>query len=126
MSFLPQTESLTMSVTIRTNNVPRELISGWELTKKERKELDYIGEVNDENVWSNEVNRFFRYRGEIYDIHEFVCIEKRSQLTNSFCHGVDDDSILLKWDGIQTDSFFSAIVVRYTDNENIVVGSYTC
>ena len=102
---------------IKTNNVPRDLLSGYELTAKEKEELDYIENIDDC------FNQFFRYRGEIYDTQEFVRIERRSQLSNPFCHGVDDDSQLLKWHGIQTDSFFSGVVIRYTEDfEQIVVG----
>lgn len=31
-----------MSITVRTNNVPRDVISGHELTPAEREEFDYI------------------------------------------------------------------------------------
>ena len=111
-----------MAMTIKTNNVPRELLSGWELTQEERLELDYIADEDDNESWGNEVNRFFRYNGDIYDTNEFVRIVPRSQCVG-FEHGVEPDSPLLKWDGIQTDSFFSGIVIRYCEGyESVVVG----
>ena len=109
-------------LTIKTNNVPRDLLSGYELTDKERQELDYIAKIGDIEAWSNCVNQFFRYRGEIYDLHEFVRIVPYGTCDNSFCHRSDNPK-LLAWDGIQTDSFFSGIVVRYCDDyESVVVG----
>lgn len=110
---------------IITNNKPRELLHGWDLTEAERKELDYIAPYDDENAWCNETNRFFRYRGEVYDTNQFIRIVPMSEGAG-FCHGVEDDSPLLKWDGIQTDSYFSGVVVRYAEDfESIVVGVAT-
>lgn len=104
---------------VTTNNVPRYLMDGSELLPEERRELDYIDDFD------GEYQRFFRYRCQIYDIHEFVRIEARSRVTYPFCHPVEDDSELLSWSGIQTDSHFSGIVVRYCgDTETVIVGSY--
>ena len=107
-----------MNLTIRTNNVPRDLLSGFDLTDKERAEFDYIEDMDDA------IDRFFRYRGNVYDSHEFVRIELASKRTNPYCLGVwEEDSPLLNWDGYQSDSMFSGIVVRYCENyERVVVG----
>lgn len=108
---------------IRTNRQFRPLLSGWELTLEERKELDYIGDILDLDLWAEEYNRFFRYRGQIYDTNEFVRIVKRSDFRGGFLHCADDDSPLLNWDGIQTDSFFSGIVIKLDrDCESVRVG----
>lgn len=110
-------------LTITTNRQFRPLLSGWELTAKERSELDYIAEPNNLEIWGQEVNRFFRYRGKVYDVNEFVRIVKRSDFRGGFLHCADDDSPLLDWDGIQTDSFFSGIVIKYDrDCESVIVG----
>jgi hypothetical protein len=111
-------------ITIKTNNKPRELICGWELTDTERKDFDYIGELDDHEKWNNETSyRFFRYKGNLYDIHQFVRIVPLYKSVG-FEHGTND-SELLQWHGIQTDSFFSAIVVKYCDDyESIIVGLY--
>lgn len=109
-----------MATTIRTNNRPRDLLSGYELTEAERKELDYIEDIDET------FNRFFRYQGQVYDTYEFVRIVPRSKVVG-FEHGVDEDSPLLKWAGIQTDSYFSGVVVRYVENfERVVVGVVSC
>lgn len=102
-----------MALTVTTNNVPRDLLSGWDLTKREREELDYIAPANNLEAWGNEVNRFFRYRGNIYDIQEFVRIVPPGGHAGE----------LSKWGGILTDSYFSGIVIRYCDDfERVVVG----
>lgn len=106
------------NLTITTNNVPRDLITFADLTEKEREWFDY---VDAEEHYSP---RFVRYRGEAYDTHEFVAIRPRSQAVG-FQHGVDEDSPLLGWHGIQTDSYFSGTLVRYMeDYERVVVGRY--
>jgi hypothetical protein len=90
-------------VKVITNNAPRNLVYGYELTAKERAEFDYIK--------SDEIDThdFFRYRGNVYDPHEFMC--------------APDD--MKPWQGYQGDSYFSGIVIRYTeDNESIIVGTY--
>lgn len=108
-----------MPLTITTNRHKLPLLSGYELTRKEREELDYIAPVNDESTWSECTDRFFRYRGSIYDVYEFVRIVPRSEQVG-FEHGVDADSPLLKWDGIQTNSYFSGIVVKYCEGYEYV------
>ena len=107
-----------MDLTITTNNVPRDLLSCFDLTDKERAEFDYIEDMGDA------IDRFFRYRGNVYDSHEFVRIELASKRTNPYCLGVwEEDSPLLNWDGYQSDSMFSGIVVRYCeDYERVIVG----
>jgi hypothetical protein len=89
---------------IITNNVPRDIINARELSEKERKEFDYLNWDVIDTGWGDDVF-FFRYKGELYDLGEF-----------ERCY-IDG------WDGQQTDSFFSATLVRYVDNfERIIVG----
>jgi len=69
-----------MSMHIITNNQPRNLLYGNELSEKERKEFDYIDSEEFDS------DSFIRYRGQIYDFLEFLQINK--------------DSIFFKdWDG---------------------------
>jgi hypothetical protein len=97
------------NITIKTNNVPRNLIYGYQLTAKERKEFDYI---SDEDIVTRD---FFRYKGRIYDIQEFMRIDNHS------------DSGMRQWQGYHSDSFFSGILIKYVnDNEQIIVGTYYC
>ena len=98
-----------MSVTIRTNNQPRPIISARELTEKERMEFDYL------NLESGE-GSFFRYKGQVYDLGEFVRVESNA---------CEHNAPFQAWHGVQSDSYFSGILVRYTDNyESVIVGQY--
>lgn len=105
-------------LTIKTNHVPRELVSYYELTVCERAGFDYVGDEDEDERYSY---RFFRYRGELYDIYEFVRIVPASDKVG-YEYGVDNDSPLLKWDGIQTDSYFSGIVARFVDYGHVIAG----
>lgn len=111
-----------MAAQIKTNNVPRPVIYGCELTEKEAADFDYI-EADDFSAHS-----FIRYKGQVYDFSEFVRIEKQGERTNPFTVTVEDGDPLLSWDGILTDSYFSGIVVKYADDcgETVIVGLYTC
>lgn len=104
---------------ITTNNVPRELVALVDVPAEERSDFDYIDE---DDAYSP---RLFRYKDSWYDSGEFCAITPASELTaNPYIHRVSEDSPLLAWHGIQTDSFFSAVVLRYADDqcENIIVG----
>ena len=89
-----------------TNNQPRDLLSWHELTKKEQEEFDYLQEdVDQQGTW------FFRYKGLVYDVANFV------PATSCFPPG--------NWDGCAADSFYSGILMRYTeDAEQVIVGTY--
>ena len=89
---------------ITTNNVPRDVLTDWDLTESERSEFDYL----DLNAGEGS---FFRYRGIAYDLGEFTVWNNPESPTNE------------NWDGFRSDSYFSGLVVRYcNDCEQVVVG----
>ena len=95
-----------MAISIITNNVPRHITCGYELTEKERAEFDFL--EGDDLDWGS----FFRYRGDVHYLGNFMRIPE----------GADE---LSGWDGYSADSFFSGTLVRYADDgECIVVGYY--
>jgi hypothetical protein len=100
---------------IKTNNVARMVVDQWEVTAAEQKELDYID-------WGNGADGFrgFRYKGQIYDLGEFVRIVPQGQVGGPFAH-YDHTGELKGWDGIATDSYFSGVVVKYR-GDTVVVG----
>jgi len=119
-------------MTIRTNNVPRDILYPHDLSLTELGEFEYLIDANDcddnearHTKWNDSGATFFRYRGNMYDFSNFVRIELQSARTSPFCHGVEANSPLLEWGGIQADTFYSGVVVRYIDDESVVVGTYT-
>jgi len=93
---------------IITNNVPRNLIYGYELAEAEKADFDYIDDIDS--------HEFFRYRGIVYDPGEFMVWNMPT--TEELDHYLD-------WNGYQSDSFFSGVVIRYTDDmEQVVCGTY--
>ena len=54
-----------MTFTIKTNNIPRAVFSGYDLTDKEKAEFDYY---SPEELCCA---LFFRYKGNVYDIGGF-------------------------------------------------------
>lgn len=99
-------------LTIICNNVPRDILDGYDLTPAERAEFDY---VNWPAIDAGEDSAsFFRYRGTVYDLGEFLITRTMPEF-----------SPLNRWDGYISDSFFSGVVVRYVDNfERVIVGRF--
>lgn len=93
-----------MTLTVKTNNAHRPVLYGSDLTDAERAEFDYID-------WQADDASFFRYKGRVYDLSEFI------ESVPSSVHG---------WDAYRADSFFSGIVIRYCqtplDRDTVVVG----
>lgn len=110
--------------TIKTNNVPRNIIYGYELPAKYRKEFDYL---KDEDYDSH---CFFRYRDHVYDLDEFSRVIPQG---STRWHPMEcDDPDFTGWDGYLSDSFFSGILIRWAkdtftgeiDTERVIVGVY--
>lgn len=95
----------TDTYTIVTNHVPRWLSTFDEIPAGEQHWFDYVDEDERDNP------RFFQYREAWYDVNEFTYV---------------GPSILAGWDGYQSDSYFSGVLVRYADSnmESVVVGRY--
>lgn len=106
-------------MTIKTNNVPRGLLYWFDLTPKEQKEFDH-----DER----EDSCYFRFKGWVYCMDNFLCLHNK-------VHMPSGQEIFPGWDGYESDSFFSGIVIRYPrmeqyrgepepDVERVIVGTY--
>lgn len=102
---------------IKTNGQARPVLYWYDLTKPEQVEFDYM-----KTDAAKEDGRFFRYKGAVYDLGEFVRIVPKGGTGGGFAL-YDHSGDLAGWDGICTDSYFSGIVVRYADEfESVVVG----
>lgn len=95
---------------ITTNNFYRPIICWNELTESEQSEFaDLYDDI--------EESSFFRYRGQVYDLSDFLTV-------NGHCmNGQKKDSYLEEWDGYKNETFFSSILVKFSeDNEFLKVG----
>jgi hypothetical protein len=92
-----------MSFIIRTNHRPRAILSGYELTAKERAEFDYL---DDEEKAES---RFVRYRAWVYDLGDMMAAPEDMR----------------PWQAIGHQTYFSGVVFRYVeDNEMVICGNY--
>lgn len=90
------------NIKIMTNNKPRQLIYGYELTDKQKQDFDYIEDIDSHD--------FVKYKNNIYDLSEFMRTENNSSLKG--------------WDGYSSDSYFSGTLVKYTDDDTVIMGWY--
>ena len=56
-----------------TNNKPRQLIYGYELTDKQKQDFDYIDDIDSHD--------FVKYKNNIYDLSEFMRVENNDSLS---------------------------------------------
>lgn len=99
---------------IKTNNAPRHLVCGYELTQKEAGEFDYLSpdELNE--------REFVRYKGRVYDMGEFMRIDK-TVAPHPQREGWEH------WHGYSSDSFFSGVLVKFPDDgQSVVMATYFC
>lgn len=90
------------NIKIMTNNKPRQLIYGYELTDKQKQDFDYIEDIDS--------HYFVKYKNNIYDLSEFMRVENNDSLKG--------------WDGYSSDSYFSGTLVRYIDSDTVIMGRY--
>jgi hypothetical protein len=95
---------MTSTLNVKTNNVPRDLISAFELSgaqySKLRKEFEWMDDSEFESAM------FFNYRGQIYALEDFIRTE--GDLLAKGWHG-NFDGLLVKI----VDSCQSVVVGRY-------------
>ena len=97
---------------VKTNNHYRPVLSWHELTDKEQNE--YCDAYEDV-----ENSTFFRYRKFCYDLNDFLRV-------NDSLYGCGQKHELYGWDGYQNDTFFSSVLVKFSnDHESVKVGFAT-
>ena len=87
---------------IITNNQPRQLIYGYELTDKEKSNFDYLDDIDNHN--------FVKYKGFIYDVSEFMSTYNMESLKD--------------WDGYSSDSYFSGVLINIIDSDYVLMARY--
>ncbi len=91
---------------IITNNTPRELVCFLDIPAAKQDDFDYLD--TDEHCSP----RFVKYKGEYYDTFEFTRVGGTS-------------NPLKGWDGVQSDTFFSGVLIKWRDEyEAVIVGRY--
>lgn len=90
------------------NNIPRTIISGYELSEAQREDFNYL---TDEGV---DQGRYFMYKGNVYTLSDFMLLSV----------GRED---LKEWDAYMGDSYFSGLVLKLSDcGELVTVGRFSC
>lgn len=111
-------------ITIRTNNVPRDLLFYHELSQIQQEQ------IVKERDWLDDEERleesYFIYKGEVHALSDF------EDLHNQIHHPNPPDEFK-DWDGILTQTYFSGMLIKYArtdwnpnewDTERIIVGQY--
>ena len=97
-------------MTIYTNNHWRQFVYGYELTDKEKADFDYLEDID--------LHDFIRYRGSVIDPGEFMAITDTMLLH-------DDMADFKDWHGYQSDSYFSGLLIRLSDDgEEYQIATY--
>ena len=112
-------------INIVTNNVPRDVISGYEMDPKIlKKEFDIdIEGMNDDQIGDLCSMEFVTFRGVWYDLQDFITTRP-----GPWNHGLPEE--FREWDGYSSDSFFSGVLLKYAreddriDHERVVLGTY--
>ena len=93
-------------LTVKTNNQPRDIVYGYELPADVLSDFDYLeGDALPDA-------EFVKYKGQWYHLGD---VESP--------HGLPEDSPLRRWDCFVGESFFSAVVFKFTDNfERVICG----
>lgn len=99
-------------IVIKTNNIPRPVVYGYELSAAERAEFDYLDWDKIERGEGSAT--FVRYKGELYDLND---TEGNFPPDHRWFY--------------RSDSFFSGVLFRYatngygeTDYDHLVVATY--
>lgn len=90
------------NIKIITNNKPRQLIYGYELTDKQKEDFDYIEDIDS--------REFVKYKNNIYVLSDFMRIETIDSLKD--------------WHGYNSDSFYSGTLIKYVDDDMVIMGRY--
>ena len=91
---------------IITNSKPRPMLALYELPPQAAKDFDYVKE--DDGSY-----RFVKYKGAWYDVYDMQVIS-REQGFSQFSG----------WHGIASDTYFSGVLVRFVNDNDVIVGRY--
>jgi hypothetical protein len=97
------------TLTVKTNNVPREVTYGmyfWGSLRQElRAQFDYLTEEEFDDM------KFFNYKSYWYCFGDFMHLDSNSAFDR-------------KWNGYSSDSYFSGVLIKDNYDGTVVVGRY--
>jgi len=92
------------------NNHLIPLIYGYELSDSEKLEFDYLN--NEDGIFQEDDFTGFRYKGNIYDLGEFMRIDSPVLFDGLF-------------DGIHHETYFSGILIKLNEDDSDFIKAYT-
>jgi hypothetical protein len=97
-------------ITITTDHKWKNVISWWDLTEKQQADFDWLDDEEKQACAS-----FVKRRGHVYCLDEISAAYANGPLAAD------------GWDGVASDSFFSGIVIKLSnDGEQYKIGYYVC
>lgn len=124
------------AIKVTTNNVPRKLSMLSELSKKDRKDFDYIYDFDKAEEYPEESQdieacfneRLVQYRGVWYDVRDTQRIIGSPNMGRmGWAMNVEPDHPFAKWDAIINDTFFSGVLFRFVETDDgysVICGRY--
>ena len=95
-----------MTLTITTNNVPREALYLFEIDPKDQQTVrNEFGYLTQDEI---EEELFFKYRGEWYSMGDFLRIENDPEFNG--------------WDAVNSYSYYAGLLIKLVKN---VMGDYS-
>lgn len=105
-----------MTLTIKTNSIPRETTLGmyfWGSLKQElRAQFDYMTADEFDEA------EFFKYKGYWYTIGDFMRVDSNSPFVDK------NSAVNINWNGYSSDSYFSGVLIRYNYDGTVIAGTY--
>ena len=89
-----------------SNYIPRNMLFGYELSEKEKKDFDYLDDIDMEN--------FIHYKGMIFHIGDFMRLSD------------DSEEKKAGWDGYYGLNAFCAVVIKIVDCDKVIMGRVLC
>ena len=91
------------TLTIKTNNQYREILTGYDVPSKFHDDFDYMDDITE--------GTFFKYKGDYYDLGDFMTLQ----------FAINDS----QWQAAKSFTMFSGIVIQINDsNDAVKVGYY--
>ena len=95
---------------IITNNKPRPMLALADLPAKTQLDFDYVRE---EACW---LPRFVKYKGAWYDVDDTQGVR--------YSRGGSAMTEFNGWDLFVSETFFSGVLFKLCDNDDVIVGRY--